>query len=334
MPSTNFTRLIDRRHASPFGPFPDLFGSASGLAPRLSSGLPRLDQSPIFTRQPRAGPSVRNLAADTAILHWLNNAPIWTLGTTLLAALLAAAALGRIMRPQASAKEDHGEGYSVSAILGLLALLTGFTFSLAIERFESRRQLVLEHANAIGTAYLRVQLLPEPHRTRLSGLIVRYTDNVINLARARPEDTPTLLAKDDELLTELWAATAAGYDSVKTLPFSAPFIASINSLVDNDGARRAARSAHVPIEVFAVLLIYLVGTAAVLGYVLRSRRGLPAAAFLLVLLTLSQLLILDIDRPTTGRIRESQQPIEDLNAALAHQPPAVFDHWRDRERPP
>jgi hypothetical protein len=266
------------------------------------------------------------------ILDWLNSAPIWVLGATLLAALLAAALLGRIMRPRASTKEDHGEGYSVSAILGLLALLTGFTFSLAIERFETRRKLVLEHANAIGTAYLRVQLLPEPHRTRLSGLIVQYTDNAITLARARPEAAASLLAKDDDLLTQLWAATAAGYDSVKALPFSAPFISSINSLIDNDGARRAARSAHVPIEVFAVLLIYLVGTAGVLGYVLRSRRGLFAAGFLLVLLTLSQLLILDIDRPTTGSIRESQTPMADLSASLKHQPPAIFDRWRDPER--
>ena len=57
-------------------------------------------------------------------------------------------------------------------ILGLLALLTGFTFSIAIGRFETRRELVLEHANAVGTAYLRVQLLPEPHLARMSGLIV------------------------------------------------------------------------------------------------------------------------------------------------------------------
>jgi hypothetical protein len=271
------------------------------------------------------------------ILDWLNNAPIWMLGTVLLLALVAAACLGRAVHPwvhheDGGSKEDHGEGYSVSAILGLLALLTGFTFSLAIQRFEERRALVLEHANAIGTAYLRVQLLPEPHRARLSGLIVAYTDNAIALAKASPAETAALVAKDDGILTRLWEAAAAGYDSVKTLPFSAPFISSINSVIDDDGARRAARSAHVPIEVFAVLLIYLVGTAGVLGYVLRGRRGLFAAAFLLVLLTLSQLVILDIDRPTAGTIRESQKPMADLRESLKHQPPVIFDRWRDPER--
>ena len=247
----------------------------------------------------------------------------------LLVALLIAAALGRAMRPPAhpkdeNSKDDDGEGYSVTAILGLLALLTGFTFSLAIDRFETRRQLVLEHANAIGTAYLRIQLLPEPHRNQLSGLINEYTGNAIALAHATPGNTDALLAQDDAILTRLWAATKAGYQSIENLPFSGVFVSSVNTLVDMDGARRAARSARVPVEVFAVLLIYLIGTACVLGYVLRSRRGLLTAAFLLVLLTMSQLLILDIDRPTTGTIRESQKPMEDLQVSLKHQPPAVF----------
>jgi hypothetical protein len=271
-----------------------------------------------------------DIGLSHVILDWLSSAPIWWLGVILLAALLASAFIGRAMRPRANpkdddAKDDYGEGYSVSAILGLLALLTGFTFSLAIERFETRRQLVLEHANAIGTAYLRVQLLPEPHRAQLSALINEYTGNAIALANAPPGNSGSLLAQDDAILTRLWAATKAGYDSIKTLPFAATFVSSINSLVDMDGARRAARSAHVPLEVFAVLLIYLIGTAGVLGYVLRSRRGLFAASFLLVLLTLSQLLILDIDRPMAGTIRESQKPMEDLRDFLKHQPPAVFD---------
>ena len=177
---------------------------------------------------------------------------------------------------------DGGEGYGVSAILGLLALLTGFTFSLAIERFETRRELVLQHANAIGTAYLRVQLLPEPHRMRLSTLLTAYTDNAIALAGAPAGEGAPLAAKDDEFLTRLWAATAAGYDSVRELPFSNELVSSMNTLIDTDGARRAARSAHVPTVVFAVLFIYLVGTAGVLGCMLKSPRGRFAGIFLLI----------------------------------------------------
>ncbi|HWU56440.1 MAG TPA: hypothetical protein VN175_13115 [Rhizomicrobium sp.] len=277
------------------------------------------------------------------IIAWLNTAPIPLLGLILLVIMFCGAHLGRRFYdseerpktdkeggPRSESDKDGGENYSVSAILGLLALLTGFTFSLAIDRFETRRELVLEHANAIGTAYLRVQLLPEPHRTRLSGLIVEYTDNIVALANAPPDKTAPLLAKDDDIVTQLWAATAAGYDSVQDKPFSGVFMAAINSLIDNDGARRAARVARIPTEVFVVLLIYLFGAATVLGYMLKSHAGRIAGIFLIILFTLSLLLILDIDRPTTGTIRESQRPMEDLRASLKNQPPAVFDRWRGK----
>jgi hypothetical protein len=265
------------------------------------------------------------------MVEWLNTAPIPLLGLIFLIAMFGAAYLGRRVyehTPQPQDDKDGGESYSVSAILGLLALLTGFTFSLAIDRFETRRELVREHANAVGTAYLRVQLLPEPHRTRLSGLIMEYADNAVALASAPPDKTAPLLAKDDDLLTRLWAATVAGYDRVQDKPFSGTWVSSINSLIDSDGARRAARGAHVPTEVFLVLLIYLVGAASILGYMLKSGPGRIGGLFLILLFTLSLLLILDIDRPTTGTIRESQRPMEDLRASLKHQPPAVFDRWR------
>ena len=265
------------------------------------------------------------------MVEWLNTVPIPLLGLIFLVAMFSAASIGRLMYDHGSwprSDKDGGESYSVSAILGLLALLTGFTFSLAINRFETRRELVLEHANAIGTAYLRVQLLPEPHRTRLSGLIMEYTDNTVALASAPPDKTAPLLAKDDDILTRLWAATAAGYDRVQDKPFSAVLVSAINSLIDSDGARRAARVAHIPTEVIVVLLIYLICAATILGYLLKSHPGRIAGIFLILLFTLSLLLVLDIDRPTTGTIRESQRPMQDLRTSLKNQPPAVFDRWR------
>ena len=74
---------------------------------------------------------------------------------------------------------DNQEGYIVSGVLGLLALMLGFTLAMAVDRFDTRRVLVLQDANAIGTTYLRAQLLDEPHRSRISRLLVDYTDNRI-----------------------------------------------------------------------------------------------------------------------------------------------------------
>ncbi|HEY4122961.1 MAG TPA: hypothetical protein VGM36_00020, partial [Rhizomicrobium sp.] len=152
---------------------------------------------------------------------WLALAPLPLIGVLLLAAMAIAAACGFGLRNHfdrsAPAGKDSGsqEGYIVSAVLGLLALLLGFTYSLAIDRFETRRQLVLEESNAVGTAYLRAQLVGEPHRSRLSGLLVQYAANKVALARAKPGTGAGLLKTNDRLITDLWAAEAAAFDSIR-----------------------------------------------------------------------------------------------------------------------
>jgi hypothetical protein len=273
---------------------------------------------------------------------WLNRSNLLLLGLALFAAMSAAAILAsRFQRrgdkppgadgdADGDADKEGGEGYIVSAVLGLLALLLGFTFSLAVDRFETRRHLVLEEANAIGTAYLRSQLLPEPHRARMTGLLVRYTDNRLALAKEAPGSAvqQQLLNTNDALLTDIWAGTSAAFDSIKGLPFSNVYLNAINALIDLDESRKTARQARVPPAVFAILFIYLVTTAGVLGYVLKGARGRLAAGFLLALLTLSLMLIIDINRPMLGVITESQQPMEDLQKSLSAQSPAVFDKWR------
>jgi hypothetical protein len=104
--------------------------------------------------------------------NWLSDADILVVAVTVSGAMYLAAALGAAvrarsdrLRPQTTGGE--GEGLVVSAALGLLALLIGFTFSLAVERLAARRLLVLEEANAIGATYLRAQLLDEPHRSNM-----------------------------------------------------------------------------------------------------------------------------------------------------------------------
>lgn len=270
----------------------------------------------------------------SSLQSWLNVTPIWQVGLALLVTMTLAGLVGALLRARRKrARGDDGEtegqeGYIVSAVLGLLALLMGFTFSLAVERFEARRVLVLHEANAIGTAYLRAQLLSEPHRARTTDILLRYTDNRIALATAKPDAVAPLLTTNDALLTDLWAATSAAFDSIKGLDFSSTYLDSINSLIDLDASRKAARQARVPTEVFVVLIVYLVTTAAVLGYVLRGRRGWISAGFLLVLLTLALALIIDIDRPTLGGIVEGQGPMRALQKSLTSQPPQVFDRWK------
>jgi len=262
---------------------------------------------------------------------WLNGAStIGALGL-LLVLMAVAAFLGHLLRNRRdpASQSETQEGYIVSGVLGLLALLLGFTFSLAVDRYETRRERVLEGANAIGTAYLRSQLLGEPHRTRIGNILVAYTDNGIQLARSdSASDKARMLAKDDALITELWAATAAGFDSIRNIDFSSTFVESINNLIDMDASRRTARAAHVPGAVFFVLFVYLIGTGGVLGYVIGGFGGRLAATFLMLLTVLALALILDVDRASMGMVREPQTAMQDLQKSLNAWQAVGFERWR------
>jgi hypothetical protein len=245
---------------------------------------------------------------------------------------MLAAALGRGLRLRLTrskaASDDGREGQAdliLSAVLGLLALLLGFTFSIAVDRYETRRGLVLQEANAIGTAYLRAQLLEEPHRTRMSDLLVRYTDNRITLAKASRDRARVLIKTNDALVTEIWTAVKASYPTIKPYPFSAAYLEAINSMIDIGSERVVARLARVPVAVFVVLFVYVLTTAAVLGYVLAGRRSRHVASFLLALLSLALVLIVDINRPTAGAVREGQGPMESLRQTMDTWRPATFD---------
>lgn len=279
----------------------------------------------------------------TWIGTWIETAPLWLVAAVLLGLMVLASYVGHSVRryhdknPPVDEKVARlmagQEGYIVSAVLGLLALLTGFTFSLAVDRFETRRALVLEEANAIGTTYLRTQLLDAPHRSRISDLLVQYTDNRIALAAAQHnKEGEEVLARNDRLVTELWTATVAAFPTIRGLDFSTAYLDSMNALIDLDAARKASRAAKVPPAVFGVLAIYIIITAAVMGYVLVGPRGRVTGLFLFILIVMSQLLIIDIDRPTAGRVTESQGPMLRLRETLAT-PPAVFDRMKETPVP-
>lgn len=270
----------------------------------------------------------------TGFENWLLQTPIWVIGLVLFAGMALTGSAGWMARqrrerkrdPEDEAEETH-EGYLISAVLGLLALLMGFTFSLAIDRFDTRRQAVLTEANAIGTTYLRAQLLDEPHRTRITELLKEYVDNRLVLAKAMPGRNGALLQRNDQLITDLWTATVAAFPSIRPYDFSSSFLETMNAMIDMDTSRKAARRAHVPAAVFGLLFVYQFMSAGALGYVLpQGTRGKLSAALVFLLFGLALLLVLDIDRPGDGRIRESQLPMELLQQSMK-QPNAVYDRF-------
>ena len=264
--------------------------------------------------------------------EWFRTTPIWTLGLLLFGATAASAYGGSALSSWISRYRDEGElteaqqGYVVSSIFALFALLVAFTFGLAVDRYQTRRQLVVQEATAIETAYLKAQLLDEPHRSRFANLLIRYSENQLAIAQILHVD-PTarkLLAEDDALVRDLWTATVPAFQSVKTIDFSSSFVDAIADLVRIDAERKAMRRSQIPTTILAALVLYTLVAAAVLGGVMKSRKGRQFNLVLLALNIFALMLVTDINRPVQGTIREPQEPMERMLARLKANPPAVY----------
>lgn len=269
---------------------------------------------------------------------WLSGLSVPAIGVGTFLLMLTAAAVGHFVRRsqhRRGKREEREtdpsvaqEGYLLGSVLGLLGLLLAFTFGMALNRYESRRELVMKEANAIGTAYLRAQLLDEPYRGRLSEILIEYTENRIHLATIGGGSGP-YLTKNDALLTEMWGTVKASRESALAHGLTTTLLTTFNEVIDLDAERKIAWDLRIPIEVLLLLIVYLGVTAAVVGHQVDGPRGRRAALVLFLLVSLSITIIADLNRPMSGHVRESQKPMIMLLASLRSQPPPVFDRFKN-----
>jgi hypothetical protein len=223
--------------------------------------------------------------------------------------------------------KGHGASGNISALeqslLGLLALIIGFTFLMALTRFEARREAVLNEANSIGTAALRARLLPAPHREESLQLLREYAQIRIIPAGKSFAELPTIIERSNHIQEALWQQAKALSVNDKNMVPTGLFILALNEMIDNQGKRLAALQNFIPNSV----LLMLSGMAAVAcgfaGYAsgldpLRTRLPVFITAFLVCSVIF---VVLDLDRPNVGFIIISQQPLIDTLASL----PALSD---------
>ena len=255
-------------------------------------------------------------------MSWLGTFPLWIIGLFTLLALTGAVVLGYVshilLHGKAGPEGESALGAShlLSAVLGLLALLLGFSFSIAMNRYDTRRDLVVQEANAIGTTWLRVQLLDEPERTQMSGLLRRYVDT--RLLWSETEKNAPVEDSTKVLQQQLWEGTGRALRSESPPLLARGVMDSLNESFDLAAARKAARSAHIPDSVLYALLVFSLLSMVMMGAMLATTRKphRTQTGLLLILLTLGQIIILDLDRPRTGTIQVSQQPLEALRDDL------------------
>ena len=243
----------------------------------------------------------------------------------LLAAILAANEtgyrLGRWRRSEADIGAKAQTNAIQAAMLGLLALLLGFTFSMALQRFDSRSQAALKEANAIGTAYLRTQLLPAAHREEAKDMIADYVSLRVAANKVDLTQTQVRRAQQREVEKAQDALWTLALDAAATDPrpvTAGLFIQSLNDLIDAYGERNAALRKHVPEVVLFLLFAVFLIAGAVLGYSggLEGGRPFLATLSMSLLIVLVIFIIIDLDRPRRGLIEVSQESMLDLSEAV------------------
>jgi hypothetical protein len=239
-----------------------------------------------------------------------------------LAAIFAAIEIGYWLGAQASVQGDDNVSTLEGAVIGLLALIVGFTFAMALARFEARRDAVLTEANAIGTTALRARLLPEPHRKEVLGLLRDYVNVRLDLTQhvATQVDLATAIERSNALQEKLWQQAMAMAASDNGMVPTGLFIQTLNETIDDQAKRLAALRNHVPNIVQLSLFGIAIIASGFAGYAsaLKARRRSRLPVYVMGLLISGViLLILDLDRPGAGFIEVSQQPMVDAAASIA-----------------
>jgi hypothetical protein len=245
--------------------------------------------------------------------------------TVLLGVLLLVTELGfRRGRAARTGMDERSKAYNSNlqtGAMGLLALLLAFAFSMSATRYETRKQLLVDETNAIGTAWLRARMLAQPFQGAISRLMRDYTSARLNDYQVAILNDETLAAAENGLQrvqNELWSqTTGVSAQDPRPVP-TGLFIQALNSAFDAASKRDAARENHVPQPVLYFLFVVTILTMALLGFGcgLGDHRNLPATMALCVLVSLVILVIMDLDRPRRGLIEIDQKPMVQLLDAM------------------
>jgi hypothetical protein len=222
---------------------------------------------------------------------------------------------GEMVKPQISVVEG--------SLVGVLGLLLAFTMSMAVTRFEVRKQLVLDDANAIGTSYRRTKLLPEPEASQIANLLRQYVDVRVRYVLVGEDPVKLQAAREQaaRLQTEFWARAVA-YGQKDPNPVRAGLLLqSLNQVIDLDAARWMALHNHVPSAVIYLNAILALLTITLVGYAFGLHGVHHVFSMFLMALAFTVVLsvIIDLDRPRHGFIQVSQQPMIDLQRELHSQ---------------
>jgi hypothetical protein len=237
----------------------------------------------------------------------------------LFVAMLAAQEGGRRLaawRAGGGEPEAGGSTAIDAAVFALLGLLVAFTFSGAAARFDARRQLIVDETNDIGTAYLRIDLVPAEYQPALRQAFREYLDARLSAYRKLPDvqAAETELNRANVLQSEIWKQAVTAVHSPGTPTSTAILLVpSLNEMFDITTTRYMAMRMHPPYIIFGLLFALAIASALLAGYGMgggSTRPWLHAVVFAAVM-AVSVYVILDLEFPRFGLIR-----VDDFDQAL------------------
>jgi hypothetical protein len=213
----------------------------------------------------------------------------------------------------------NAEDFAViqGAILTLLGLIIGFTFSMALGRYDQRKNLEEEEANAIGTEHLRADLLPAAQAEKVRSLLLSYVDQRVLFYTTRDEQQLERIAVvTAKLQADLWSVMKE-YASAQPTPVVALVVSGMNDVLNSQGYTQAAWSNRILLSALALMVTIAVCATVLVSAGARSAKAhsrLPPVLPLVV--SIAFLLIADIDSPRRGMIRVIPQNLESLSRSL------------------
>lgn len=230
---------------------------------------------------------------------------------------LAAWVGGRLGQQWPSRGEDSRADFGVvqGATLTLLGLIIGFSFSMAIGRYDQRKTYEEDETNAIGTEYVRADLLPAADGARVRDLLRSYTDLRILFYMTRDtEELARIGSKTASLQSELWA-TVKQPAIAQPSPVITLAVAGMNDVLNSQGYTQAAWRNRIPEAAWGLMFVIAIFANMLLGFGMRRMR--PTLVVVLPLIvSISFFLIADIDSPRRGVIRVRPQNLESLQHGL------------------
>ncbi len=232
--------------------------------------------------------------------------------------------LGRYIQYKTNDELRSLTGSLQASILGLLALLLGFTFSMSMQRYDSRNHALIDEATAISATLLRVQLLDNKYKAEVDQLLDDYIHlrlKVATIDLTQGELRREINAESKALQRELWLMAMQIAEHDPSPLTSGAFLTSLDKMIAAEEKRNALLQLHVPEVVLYLLFVVFISAVGIIGYSsgLTGKRIAAPTILIAFLISMIVFLIIDLDRPKRGLIQVDQSLMRELLLEVSQQ---------------